>query len=338
MQKIASKIHRWCVPSEHNEHFPHIWREKPFKVLVFALIFLQCLSLILILGMPQTKIFALISESSLTKLTNEARNENNLLGLSWNGSLAEAAQLKAEDMFNKNYFAHNSPLGTTPWHWIQEVGYKYRVAGENLAMNFTTSQSVSDAWLKSLSHRANVLNPNYSEIGIAVKSGKINGKETTIVVEFFASSLSTKTSVSVGLKPVSGKAPIAIQSPNSKLETIFSTIAPAFTVAPSNSFTSTSVSSTPKVLAGTDSSSENNWPKQKAASLASILLSLPDKLITFYILVFAALILLTMINIIVKFGTQNGRAILHSGVALAIILSLIALQHLILITFSPVIL
>lgn len=120
MRKITFKIYHWCIPSKHNEHFPHIWREKPFKVLVFALIFLQCLSLILILGMPQTKIFAVISENSLVKLTNEARSESSLLGLSWNESLAEAAELKAEDMLSKSYFAHNSPQGTTPWYWIQK--------------------------------------------------------------------------------------------------------------------------------------------------------------------------------------------------------------------------
>ena len=109
MQKIAFKIYHWCVPSEHNGHFPHIWKERPFKILVFALIFLQFLSLVMILGAPRTKVFALVSENSLIKLTNETRRENNLLGLTWNNLLAKAAQYKAEDMFDKNYFAHTNP-------------------------------------------------------------------------------------------------------------------------------------------------------------------------------------------------------------------------------------
>jgi len=335
MRKIAFKIYHCCIPSELNEYFPHIWREKPFKILVFVLIFLQCLSLILILGMPQTKIFALISEGSLVKLTNEARNGNSLLGLTWNESLAEAAQLKAEDMFSKNYFAHNNPRGTTPWYWIQKAGYKYHFAGENLAMNFTNSQSVSDAWLKSPTHRANILNSNYSEIGIAIKNGKINGKETTVVVEFFASPLGTKTSSLGILKSTTNKILSISPLPSQNQETIFSTIAPVFTVAPLNS----SASSTPKILAETtEQSSQDSWPKQKAVSLASLLLSLPNKLIAFYVLIFSALIILTALNVIVKFGTQNGKALLHSGASLAIILSLIALQHLVLIAFSPIIL
>ncbi|MEK7120194.1 MAG: CAP domain-containing protein [Patescibacteria group bacterium] len=261
MRKIAFKIYHWCIPSQHNEHFPHIWREKPFKVLVFALIFLQCLSLILILGMPQTKIFAVISEDSLVKLTNEARNESSLLGLAWNESLAKAAQLKAEDMLNKSYFSHNSPQGTTPWYWIQKAGYKYHFAGENLAMNFTNSKSVSDAWLKSPSHRANILNSNYSEIGIAIKNGKINGKETTIVVEFFASPSSAKATALGILKSVSNKTPSLSPSPNSAQEAVFATIAPAFTIAPNSS-----TASEPKILAGSTSQSLDGWPKQKAAT------------------------------------------------------------------------
>ncbi|KKR10479.1 MAG: hypothetical protein UT37_C0001G0034 [Parcubacteria group bacterium GW2011_GWA2_39_18] len=337
MRKITFKICRWCVPSEHNGHFPHIWREKPFKVLVFALIFLQCLSLILILGMPQTKVFAIISEGSLVKLTNEARGENGLLDLSWNESLAKAAQLKAEDMLSKNYFAHDSPQGTAPWYWIQKAGYKYHFAGENLAMNFTGSQSVSDAWLKSPSHRANILNSNYSEIGIAVKSGKINGKETTVVVEFFASPPGIKAGALGTLKLFSSKPSSVNQLPdsNSSPKTIFSTVAPAFTVAPLIS----SMVSAPRILASAvNQSSQESWPKQKATSLASLLLSLPNKLITLYILVFVALIILTALNVIVKFNVQNGKALLHSGASLAIILSLIALQHLILASFNPIIL
>jgi len=334
MRKITFKIYHWCIPSKHNEYFPHIWREKPFKVLVFALVFLQCLSLILILGMPQTKIFAVISENSLVRLTNEARSKSSLLGLSWNESLTKAAELKAEDMLSKGYFAHNSPQGTTPWYWIQEAGYKYHFAGENLAMNFTSSESVSDAWLKSPSHRANILNSNYSEIGIAVKSGKINGKETTVVVEFFASPSGAKTTVLGILKPVPNKTFSLNPSSKPNQESVFATIAPTFTVAPSSS----SVSSAPKILAESTGQSLYSWPKQKVTSLGGLLLSVPNKLMAFYVLVFAALIILTLLNVIVKFGIQNGKALLHSGTSLAIILSLIALQHLILVAFSPVIL
>ena len=49
--------------------------------------------------------------------------------------LQEAAEKKAQDMIENNYFAHTSPQGKTPWHWVEESGYDYRYAGENLAIN-----------------------------------------------------------------------------------------------------------------------------------------------------------------------------------------------------------
>ena len=95
------------------------------------------------------------------------------------------AQRNAGDMFAFNYWAHNSPSGRDPWSFFQEVGYKYIYAGENLARDFMNSESVVEAWMNSPSHRENLLNPNYKEIGLAVVNGTLNGVETTLVVQSF---------------------------------------------------------------------------------------------------------------------------------------------------------
>jgi hypothetical protein len=92
------------------------------------------------------------------------------------------------DMLNENYFAHTSPDGITPWYWISKAGYKYVAAGENLAKGFTESEYVHEAWMSSPSHKANILNSTYQDVGIAVVEGTINGEKTTIAVQFFGKS------------------------------------------------------------------------------------------------------------------------------------------------------
>jgi hypothetical protein len=117
--------------------------------------------------------------------TNAKRAEAGLSPVTLNSSLSVAAANKAADMFTKNYWAHNSPTGTTPWDFITGAGYHYTVAGENLAKNFSDSQGVVDAWMASPSHRENLLKAVYRDVGFAVVNGTLNGEETTLVVQMF---------------------------------------------------------------------------------------------------------------------------------------------------------
>jgi hypothetical protein len=94
-------------------------------------------------------------------------------------------------MFSKNYWAHVAPDGTTPWDFIKKNGYNYSSAGENLARDFNDSQSVVSAWMASKSHRENIVNLHYREIGIGVVNGILDGKETTLVVQMFGTPVST---------------------------------------------------------------------------------------------------------------------------------------------------
>lgn len=126
-----------------------------------------------------------VSQKELYVLTNEARISNDLGRLQVNPNLELAAQLKLADMFQGNYFAHTSPAGIKPWSWFNKVHYGYRLAGENLAMNFLSSDEVVNSWLKSESHRRNLLSKYFKETGIAVGSGIINGEMTMVVVQVF---------------------------------------------------------------------------------------------------------------------------------------------------------
>ncbi len=124
----------------------------------------------------------------LLSQTNAKRAEAGLEPLTLNSALSQAAAAKASDMFANNYWAHNSPAGKTPWDFILAAGYRYTLAGENLAKNFQTSGGVVDAWMNSPTHRANIMKAGYREIGFAIVNGVLNGEETTLVVQMFGAS------------------------------------------------------------------------------------------------------------------------------------------------------
>ena len=100
--------------------------------------------------------------------------------------LNQAATAKAEHMFSDSYWAHVSPDGTQPWQFIQDTGYGYQSAGENLARDFADEQSLVAAWMASPTHRDNIINGNFSEVGLAVLDGQIAGEPVLLVVNFFA--------------------------------------------------------------------------------------------------------------------------------------------------------
>jgi len=117
--------------------------------------------------------------------TNAYRQQNGLSQLYLDPELCQAAQKKAEDMFADDYWAHVAPDGTTPWSFITAAGYDYVYAGENLAKDFQKSDAVVLAWMESPTHRQNILNDKFLDIGVAVVNGTLNGYETTLVVQMF---------------------------------------------------------------------------------------------------------------------------------------------------------
>lgn len=126
-----------------------------------------------------------ISAQELLLITNQKRLADGELPLRLSSELSLAAKQKAQNMFEKNYWAHNAPDGTTPWVFIKSAGYEYVYAGENLARGFSTSSDVVEAWMASPSHRENMLSDKYQEVGFAIESGKLAGENTTLVVEMF---------------------------------------------------------------------------------------------------------------------------------------------------------
>lgn len=178
--------HRIFKPrKKHRSHASSLWS------LLFANLFV--LSVLLLKQVPVgesgLKVLGFATDVTLVDLydqTNLERQQNGLSRLKYSPVLEEAAKQKAADMFANDYWAHISPSGTTPWDFFESVEYRYLYAGENLAKDFDKSTNLVAAWMNSPTHRENILNPNYTEIGFAIVNGDLSGNETTLVVQMFA--------------------------------------------------------------------------------------------------------------------------------------------------------
>lgn len=126
-----------------------------------------------------------ITAENLVTRTNIERERARLYPLTVNRDLIRAAEKKTRDMIAYGYFSHTTPGGKPFYLWIQEEKYQYKSAGENLAISFISEEDVMNAWMKSVTHRENLLDKNYSEIGIAVLAGEFEGKETIVIAQLF---------------------------------------------------------------------------------------------------------------------------------------------------------
>ena len=126
-----------------------------------------------------------VSRDSLLAETNQARAQYNESQLTLNAELNQAAEQKAKNMMDEQYWAHVAPSGATPWQWISQSGYQYAYAGENLAKGFISAEGVITAWLNSPEHRENLLKNQYEDVGFAVLHGELEGEQTTLVVAMY---------------------------------------------------------------------------------------------------------------------------------------------------------
>ncbi|WP_246073008.1 CAP domain-containing protein [Paenibacillus dokdonensis] len=109
--------------------------------------------------------------AEVIKLVNQERAKAGLKALTENTKLSGMAMDKAKDMNNNNYFDHNSPTYGSPFDMMKKYGISYSYAGENIAKGQKTPSDVMTAWMNSEGHRANILNSNYTTIGVAYYNG-----------------------------------------------------------------------------------------------------------------------------------------------------------------------
>ncbi len=225
--KFIKLLTHLFVPHESNNQKAKILHPSSLSLIAVLLISFQLVLNFTSKTFPSVLGFAAnISPSEVIRLTNEKRAQNGLAPVAENSTLSAAAIAKGQDMIAKDYWAHFAPDGTSPWSFFIKFGYKYKYAGENLARDFSSAAGAVDGWMNSPTHRENILNPNYKDIGIGVVEGDLLGADTTIVVQFFGSLASANPTIPIAkAKEVSATSkpspkvvvvkvvPVATQSP-----------------------------------------------------------------------------------------------------------------------------
>lgn len=164
----------------HHVYLPYL----PLVVSILASVLLSGWS-------PKTSTLAYatnVSQNGLLQATNTERTNNGQGTLALNQQLNSAAQAKANDMVARNYWSHNTPDGQEPWVFVNNAGYKYLKAGENLAYGFSDSTATVTGWMNSPSHKANMLDSAFNEVGFGyANSADFNGSgPETVVVAMYA--------------------------------------------------------------------------------------------------------------------------------------------------------
>lgn len=292
-------IKKYFIPSEKNDHQPYVLRAQSMVRILLVVLFLEIIFLVQILFIfPKTNYFASILPSVVIDLTNRERGDVKTNTLTASSLLEKAAQMKAEDMATRGYFSHESPEGNTPWDWIKKTGYQFGYAGENLAINFFDSRDVVSAWMNSESHKENILDKHFTEIGIGTARGTYKGKEALFVVQFFA----TPSTATKGEKTIS--------RPMERDETSVVSKTSQEVAGAAVSVEKTSMSSIPQ------------------SSLLQQIFSSPRGVNTYILLVLLTIIALGFVlNIFVKIKIQHPPIIVHGAMMLMIIGSLLAINQ-----------
>lgn len=181
-----SFLHHLFIPHHRNNHRAKLLHNSSLLILILFISFFTSVSFYLKTSYPQVLgISYSISSQELLTLVNREREARGLKTLQMNNQLSAAAALKATHMFVNNYWAHFAPDGTSPWYFIKSSGYSYVYAGENLAKGFTSSTDAVEAWMNSPTHKANILSPQYEDIGFAINEGTLQGEDTVLIVQMF---------------------------------------------------------------------------------------------------------------------------------------------------------
>ena len=125
------------------------------------------------INIPLTDASVTAYEKEVVRLVNDIRRERGLNELSYDWELGRVARYKSEDMRKNSYFSHTSPTYGSPFQMMKNFGINYRSAAENIAKGYATPQDVVNGWMNSSGHRANILNPQFTHIGVGyVQEGK----------------------------------------------------------------------------------------------------------------------------------------------------------------------
>jgi hypothetical protein len=167
--------------------------KKPILGKNYILKRIVCPLLIVLMGiflLPKTAYLSTINAENIIKLTNKTRQNEKISPVTANQVLTQAAYTKAQDLIKAQIFSHtinNKKFSS----WVKEANYEYSFVGENLAIDFASSEGVIKAWLESPTHKKNLLNNKFTEIGVAVLEASFQGENSILVVQIFGTPLSS---------------------------------------------------------------------------------------------------------------------------------------------------
>lgn len=177
------------IPHAGNNYQPHALHPKRIAFHAAAAILMKLIIVIVVFLIP---VEAWLTPDILTeqakeiiKLTNQIRSRLNLGLLAENSLLNQAAAAKTEDMLIKQYFSHSGPDNRSLANWLKDSGYNYKFAGENLALGFASAAEVVNGWSRSKTHYNNIIDPQFSEIGVGLAAGLYHDYDTTFVAQLF---------------------------------------------------------------------------------------------------------------------------------------------------------
>ncbi len=180
-------LKNFFIANPSNDYHPPVLSYKAFLIYGILLILVR-----LLLG-ALPGLSASIDSDTLLKLINQERQNRQLVTLYTHPALSSAASLKSQDMIDRDYFAHIDPDGNYVWPKILAAGYTpYKILGENLAVDFSTSEGMVKAWLDSPTHRTNLLHPDYVDQGLSALFGDFQGRFTNLTTSLFGT-LATQT-------------------------------------------------------------------------------------------------------------------------------------------------
>lgn len=179
---------------EGNDFRPHLLHPKRLVFYSISAVFVKIFVVLVIVLFPLSAWLTpdiLKKESDkVVALTNQYRQEKGVEPLVESEILGQTAAKKCQDMLIEQYFDHICPKGDSITAFLRNFNYNFAVAGENLALGFNRAEDLVRAWKESESHRRNLIDTDYQEIGVAVMGGNYRGSETTLAVQHFATPLS----------------------------------------------------------------------------------------------------------------------------------------------------
>ncbi len=198
------------IPNKHNHYTPHLLHKRALVVYLLVAFMLN----FVFVKLPVFSVKAAVNADRLYELHNDERASHNLGSLRVNTALVDSANKKAAAMLASDCWSHYCPNGESPWQFFDEAGYGYVYAGENLAEGFDDDAAVMNAWMNSPTHRANILKPEFDEIGIGFAHGNFQGiANNTIVVVHFGSRTEKLNTLPISNTITVNESPLQISDP-----------------------------------------------------------------------------------------------------------------------------